>query len=527
LHDFCTHTHTHRTPVGAALALLAAMSLSSAVEAQRFRCTPLVKLGMNRDTLLLGTMGINDEAQVVYGYVPYGESNITAWLWLHVGDYGQPAGFHELRDISSPDAPDPCIAREINEAGYIAGVSDQNSSTPDATFWNMGSSAAYTTAGLSLTSEAFSVNDDSPPKLTGWRTVTDECQTGIKITLAFRWELTGGSGTLTDLDPASPHSTGRCIGYDIGLDDTVSGNSNPCSEVLACTGGFRGTGWESSEITLSLGSIGSSSYARTNFGYGVDDTGRTVGWTFHQPTIQIECRSDTTLWESPSDTTPANLGSTMPSGQSGDESRAFAINNLTYPQVVGTNLDENVGVLWERNYLGVWSATDLNTEIPCCRQNLVIIEAHDINDNGWIVAWAEYVPPSGPVEQWAVLLSPYTCPEDVDFDGDVDVNDLNAVYFSDGNCPAPGGILSGDVDNDCDVDSNDFAQIVAAYGDCSGGGGEEGLGAGGEELALTWLAAGGAEGLDSEDILMSEVAASLEEPTPADRITALFSLLND
>jgi hypothetical protein len=504
------------------LGLIGAACFSQTVGAQtpRFRLTPIVKLGFTPNPLVDGTLGINDEAQVVYGYVSPTDSETTAWLWLPVTDYGEPRGFHELRTLSATDAPLPNIAREINEAGDIAGQSDGiGRGLGDATVWEMDNGGEYRTPNIAQASEAFSINDDSTPKVTGRRGTTEQCQNGITTLLAFRWELTTGSGTLTNLSAASSYV--HCVGYDIGLDDTVSGISQPCSDAGACASGFRGTGWETSAIALPLGSIASGSYARTNFGYGTDDTGRTVGWTFHQIEQTYDCRSEATFWEYPSDTSPVNLGSTMPSGQSGDESRAYAINNLTNAQVVGTNLTTSTGTLWERD--GSWSAIDLNTEIPCCRQNLIIRQAHDINDNGWIVAWAEYDPPSGPDEQWAVLLSPYTCPEDIDFDGDVDVNDLNLVYFSNGSCTGPDG-YNGDVDNDCDVDNDDFAQIIASYGDCEGG---ESLGSSSTEVALMWLAAGGEESLDSAAITIEDVADSLNEPTVGERIASLFSLIVD
>jgi hypothetical protein len=417
--------------------MVAAMLASSEVTGQtsRFRCTPLVKLGFfpNAEEPH-GTLGINDQAQVVYGYIPPNESNITAWLWLHTADsdYSLGAGFYELRDISTSDAPDPCIAREINEAGYIAGQSDGlGRTTGDARVWNLGNSAVNFTPGLSDWSCAHAVNDDSPPKLTGMRGISGDPCEFRDPERAFRWALTGGSGTLTNLSPVDPFLDLSSIGYDIGLDDTVVGNSEPCNNVSICTGMYRGTTWStaSGARELELGSICSGSNSCTNFGRGVDDASRIVGFTFHNPD-SLACRDDATFWANPSDTSPINLGLTMPSGQSGDRSRAYAINNPTNAQVVGVNIDEQLAVLWERDSFGTWSAIDLNTEIPCCRQNITLREAHDINNNGWIVAWGTYVVPNtNPpvIEVWAVLLGPYTCPEDVDFDGDVDETDLNLL----------------------------------------------------------------------------------------------------
>ena len=539
--------HTHLTPAGAALALLAAMSISTAVEAQqpRFRFTPIAKvkytvedpldplvIGFTPNVETYGAIGLNNKNQVVYGY-PYNEEepdDITAFIWLPVVDsaYGSFAGFWELRDLSSSDATDPSIAREINEAGFIAGQSNGiGISAGDATFWNMGSGAANNTAGLARISSAHGVNDDSPPKLSGWRRVSGTSCNFRGPDNAFRWVLNGGSGTVTDLDPIIDYEDENSVGYDIGLDDTVAGLSAAC-EQPGCMGDSLGTAWETTTaIELPLGSIGSGSLARSNHSYGVDDDGRLVGWTHHQPSLQIGCRDDATFWENPSDTGPINLGNTMPSGQSGDWSRAFAINNLANPQVVGTNDSDDIAVLWER-ISDTWYVTDLNTQIPCCWQDFIIREAHDINDNGWITAWAVWENPhTEHVETWVVLLSP-GCHEDIDLDGDIDVNDLNMVYFSNGSCPGPGGMASGDVDNDCDIDENDFAQIVAAYGECGEGGeGGEGLGAGGQELALTWLAAGGGEGLESETIVMQDVADALEESTVPERIASLFELIAD
>lgn len=62
----------------------------------------------------------------------------------------------------------------------------------------------------------------------------------------------------------------------------------------------------------------------------------------------------------------------------------------------------------------------------------------------------------------AALADP--CPEDVNDDGIVDINDLMQVLASWGDCPDP---CPADIDEDGNVDRRDLAILLAAWGDCT------------------------------------------------------------
>src|SRR5439155_15320303 len=99
-----------------------------------------------------------------------------------------------------------------------------------------------------------------------------------------------------------------------------------------------------------------------------------------------------------------------------------------YPQIAGSDTTMGHGVIFE--YDGsAWPSTDLNDSahgvISSCSHSLfpTVTEAHDINDNSWIVAYVL----DADNDKHVALLTPVGCLYDVDGDGDVDDDDAAAV----------------------------------------------------------------------------------------------------
>ena len=90
--------------------------------------------------------------------------------------------------------------------------------------------------------------------------------------------------------------------------------------------------------------------------------------------------------------------------------------------------------------------------------------AHDINEHGWMICQGQRDDLPNP-RMHALLVIPFEdpiqCPEDVDRDGEVEVDDLLIVLAEWGNCPC-----LGDVNDDCEVDVDDLLAILAVWGEC-------------------------------------------------------------
>jgi hypothetical protein len=114
-------------------------------------------------------------------------------------------------------------------------------------------------------------------------------------------------------------------------------------------------------------------------------------------------------------------------------------------------------------------------------------------------------------------------PEDVNHDGFVDQADLLLVINSSQQqqqiCPI-GEICWCDVNGDYRINIDDVGLVMRAFGPCG-----DPWGQGYEAYLDVWMVSGGEQGLDSGNITTTEVAGSLEQPTPVEKIVSLYSLI--
>jgi hypothetical protein len=208
-----------------------------------------------------------------------------------------------------------------------------------------------------------------------------------------------------------------------------------------------------------------------------------------------------------------------------EASFAEAMNDTSF-EVVGwqIGLDDPSATLWRLD--ADWSVTDLNGEVSVLC-NFRLLEAHDINDDGWIVGAGD-ADPGGQDAVRGFLLIPFEdidCPEDVSRDGVVDGADLQFVINASNQPPElqcePGRICWEDVNGDCRVNNNDIKLVMKAFGPCGG----TGSGLTGFDLDL-WMEAGGTIGFAEGTITAEQICSCLGLPTPAHRFAALFTLLN-
>ncbi|MCI0675754.1 MAG: dockerin type I domain-containing protein, partial [Phycisphaerales bacterium] len=276
-------------------------------------------------------------------------------------------------------------------------------------------------------------------------------------------------------------------------------------------------------------------------GRGMNDTGAAAGWGYDPNNPNCPTRR-ALYWNSVGSLT--NLGNTMPSGQSGQQSRAEAVNNHSSTQVVGWNDDADKALLWEKPS-STWTVTNLNDSghpnyvIPgCSDSNWDIMQAHDINDCGWIIAWGDDASQTG-LQTHALLLVPFgECRWDVNQDGAVNTTDYLAVISHDGACPTS-AICWWDVNDDCQVSTLDRQAVASHFGTCGDtgcdGGGSQSLMAGGgeppvaapmdEELMGFWLDSGGHDAIVNGEITDEQIIAALQGESDEAKLIALFALL--
>lgn len=420
-----------------------------------------MNLGSAGDTSLkadaFGTMGINNKGQVVYAYHASG-SLYHAWFWLPATDYGFTANTIHALDSSS----DTSVARDINEDGLIVGDSGGVGLGRRATKWTLASNAVTASTLDTVVSGAYAISNDSPPHIAGQRELEELCseKPQLPILSAVMWEPGSTALDLASVVSGLPSS----VGYDIlrNGDDLVVGLALPCEVIGECRFEHHGQTWDLTGLALDRGDIRDDALAWVPAAYGVNDEGNIVGWVIFQPDEpQFECHPTAAFWEGPSDTDPVDLAEFLP--DSFAFSRAFAINNSL--QAVGVDVESGHAVFWE--FISGWSGLDLNDSASgviaeCSDEEWEIIEAHDINDSGWIVALG--VNESN--ELHALLLTPFpACPVDIIPTGCVNTDDLIAVVSQWGAC-VTGAICTADTDANCAVNTDDLIAVIGAWG-CS------------------------------------------------------------
>lgn len=469
------------------LALLG--TASKACAQPRYRLTPLVKLGFTPNPDLHGTLGINNKGQVVYGF-DAGESEIHAWLWLPSADYNLAAGFHDLTTITESD--EPAIARDINESGVIVGQSDSishgvspgriavwwfnESLTPDA--YDYAQLGAF--SATNAWSGANAVNDEAEPVIVGHSGKNTQCgcSGGSSRTqdVGFRLVFDQSSNTLVELSQ-SPSIYGGAQDVNTPQGENpllIVGDSecmfavgmDPCAEPPDCHPNLQPMWWSpSTPNVLDRLDEENGSVAR-----GINEAEQIAGWGYEG---ESTCVQRALYWADPG-ASRILLGGTMPDGQEEDDSRAEAINDASPPQVVGWNESQQGALLWE-DPEGTIVVTDLNdsSAIGGCASLWDLQEAHDINDNDWIITWGTNT--GSPSYSWAILLTPWpACAVDIVQTGCVNTDDIIAVVGAWGACPI-GSICNSDVNGDCVVNTDDLIAVNVAWGCSPCGGGFAGL----------------------------------------------------
>ena len=182
----------------------------------------------------------------------------------------------------------------------------------------------------------------------------------------------------------------------------------------------------------------------------------------------ITCLDRAVLWETP--TSPIDLHTSVTTPLPLDEeSHADGMNELSPPQIVGRNTSTLRGLLWEKAG-GSWTVTNLTNFLGRCSiGDWTILRAVDINDSGWIVAFARI---GG--QEHVVLLTPgadcppTSCNADISAppDGMIGIVDFLALLAEWGPCPPLAGPCRSDLDCDGIVGITDFLELLGLWGPC-------------------------------------------------------------
>ncbi|MHC4414441.1 MAG: GC-type dockerin domain-anchored protein [Planctomycetota bacterium] len=471
---------------------------AAAAQQTSYRVTDLTPLGFTPDPSDEGLLAINNAGEVVGSFEVGGDRH--AFVWLPAAAHGMDRGLHDLHllaglvDLES-------AAHDINMSGKVVGQTD--GSEPDegeAIVWELGAPVTscrlgFLTGQPNAWSIAHAINDAAP-----YPVVVGE---GLNFSggpscpefaaYAFRTNFDGTCpASLDSLLPAAGSSDNRSFARDVNTpsfgEAQIVGSSMPsplhCG-TNACLTGMDALRWQDGTcdpdcptgvVLPRLPTSGGGHEARDN-----NNAGQIAGWGFEDDD-QSDCLRRALLWEPPK-FDPFNLHPYAVAAIGAQASRAEAINNPDGDrvQLVGWGNPPtlpNRALLWERDVHGSWTATDLNTVIAQCSDNWTIAAAHDINDDGWIVALG-----LRNNQPHALLLTPFdsspeTCDADIAGpsngppDGVVGINDFLVLLSSWGPCsnqltdPCP-------ADLDCDgmVGINDFLEMLAAWGNCPGFGG--------------------------------------------------------
>ncbi len=503
-----------------------------------YRVTDLGDIGFvpnaDNDGVKHGTFGINNDGQIVYARDFDGETH--AALWLPGSAYGLSAGIYDITDLSEDSELEPSIARDINIDGLIIGQEGSVSlaGSGKTALWTISSgSATITNPDGESWSRGMAINDADPAMYIGEYKITD----GKCLSLWTSEECYEASGDYTVLrsfrqELSDPYSSTTELSYKTGT--TYCHNSSHARDVsqygqddelivgysfmfaftpdcLATPDPFKAAmTWEPEDFytptPLTLLSVNQGVTSRSE-ARGVNDNGEIVGYG---PQLYLGWKR-AYYWSSMSSgPTNLNLEDMPPDHGTTQATYAEAINNMTDPHIIATNDSTNTAMIWIQQSDNSWEAYDLhdlhhdlytNEDISDCKVHK-FRAGHDINDNGWIVAWGDDSNTSG-IQPHAYLLTPETCPADVNDDGVVNIDDIFTVLGLWGECEE-GVICEGDVDFNCTVDIDDNFVILGEWGDCPG---EESFGgSGGEnELLLNWLDAGGYAAILTNEITWYQV----------------------
>jgi len=459
-----------------------------------YRVTSLGELSGDPGVGQSEAYGLNDLGQVVGWSHAYEQGQIVsrAFLWLPVDAYELQQGMHNLGIISGDPLTGGSEARDINESGQVVGTSSAADGVfafvwlpeafddfPEKQPWKVPSFDS------TLRAEGWALDDGQPPHfhVVGWGGEEYPDPTGAR-NIGFVWDSNNPT-QLQRVDPPTDHDWTNCYIYGIRPDGGLR-------RVLAGEGGYGGQGlgnfgaigldWFFGRDALTLGVPWDDDPYRAQ-ARDASDEGQLVGWGEDPEDENYPFLDRALFWELVT-AQPVNLHAVV-NITFEQETRAEAIARPGgLPYVVGWNASTNHALLWKRDGQGEWSVEDLNNLIGTHAQiDWELVEAHDINNGTsipgwgefptpWIVGWGLYGTYPNDKHRAFLLSTAKDCPQDLDFDNDIDTEDLLILLANWGYCPE-GEICWSDIDMNGEVNTADLLDLLGHWGqDCGAGGGQ-------------------------------------------------------
>jgi hypothetical protein len=423
----------------------------------RYRVVDITEIGFP-PTDLEGTAGINNYGEVAFGFKV--SNVIHAFAWLPEANHGRSAGLHDLAALTESGES---IAHDINMEGIVAGqYGGIGINAGAACVWPLASSVTRTGlgnfGGSNAWSMAWALNDEADPVVVGHSGRTHHCECEVDeqreedVTRAFKIRFESSLGSLIELTTGGSTVGGATGAYDLttpssGLPDIVGYRGCDTCAPIGCASPTDAAKWDATGTIGSLDDLNNAAEARA-----INSSGNAAGYVLEAGSGFGVCYSRATYWVGSTDT---QIG---PSGSSTVDTHAEGLNNLSPPQIVGRDIDNDHAVIFE-NLFSTWVMTDLNDEIGTCSPAWTLLHAHDINDSGWIICVGSRIVESV-TRYHALLLVPYNpCPGDVTGNTCVDTDDLLAVINGWGSCDQ-GEICWGDLTGNCVVDTDDLLMVT-------------------------------------------------------------------
>lgn len=438
-------------------------------------------------------LAINEGGAVVGSFVV--NENRHAFLWLPAPAFGLCEGLHDLHlealnaDGTHGLSEDESVAHDINEAGFVVGqAGGTDIINGQAIVWVLPAGVKACRLGYLQPnpnflrwSIAYAVNNDNPPLVVGhgMHLPFNGCPA---IVTAFRtvFNFSGSDCPTVTFDLLAPFM-GDNGSYARDISDTIVPNvaeavgfsftSLPECNTVPCFPNKDPIAWppdDPLEPLIRTGPGGHEARGNNN-ARNIVGSGRAVK--------EEPCVPHALYWPSRT-AAPFDLGTVSPLTPL-QFTHAEGINNLTQVQVVGWNDSSGHALYWDQNASGGWNnTTDLDTAMCDCSNSIVLIQAHDVNDNGWIVAWGNADPtdpdPEG-TDFRAYLLRPVqACPVDLNGDGLVNTVDFLALlqnWTGDAMCANCNDVCctcKGDIDGDCKINTVDLNALLGSWGTCPG-----------------------------------------------------------